>query len=606
MLRFTPLIVSCFLLASIASFAQGVSINTSGAAPDSSAILDVSSTSQGMLPPRMTETQRDLISNPATGLLIYNTTTDCINLWNGSTWRQSCFDCDFSAPNVSNSGPICAGNTLSLSADPIAGATYSWTGPNGFSSSQQNPSIPNATTAASGIYSVEVTLNGCTSSPVTTSATVNAVPSPPVSGNNGPLCEGDPLNLTASTIAGGTYSWNGPNGFTSTLQNPQVNASATTAMSGDYSVSVSLNGCVSGNDTTSVTVNSNPVSGTASATATAVCIGQSASLSLAGSSGSIQWQESANNVSFSNVTGGTGATTASYSSPALSSNVYYRAMVVNGICTTYSNVVAITVSSSVPGTGGTISTSGPWTIHTFTSSGTFNPGPCVTQVEYLIVGGGGGGGDGNAGGGGGGAGGMVEGVVSVSNTSYSIVVGSGGLGSQCQDCDGDPGQASSFAGITAQGGGKGGGYQSRAGGDGGSGGGASGPSGNGSNVGGNSTQTSPAGGTGFGNSGAAYNSGSGGGGGGAGAAATNYDGGDGRTSSISGAAVYYAGGGGGGDYTGPIGQGGLGGGGNGGTYPGGPRNGDNGTPNTGGGGGGSADGPIGGQGGSGIVIIRYQ
>ncbi len=78
------------------------------------------------------------------------------------------------APAASNNGPICAGGLLQLSASTIAGATYSWTGPNGFTSSAQNPSIPNATAAASGTYGVTVTVNGCASSASTTSATVIA------------------------------------------------------------------------------------------------------------------------------------------------------------------------------------------------------------------------------------------------------------------------------------------------------------------------------------------------------------------------------------------------------------------------------------------------
>ncbi|MBI3834345.1 MAG: hypothetical protein HY287_08460 [Planctomycetes bacterium] len=79
------------------------------------------------------------------------------------------------APTASNNGPICATATLQLSASTVAGATYSWTGPNGFSSSAQNPSIPAATTAATGTYSVTVTAaNGCTSSIATTTATVIA------------------------------------------------------------------------------------------------------------------------------------------------------------------------------------------------------------------------------------------------------------------------------------------------------------------------------------------------------------------------------------------------------------------------------------------------
>jgi hypothetical protein len=51
---------------------NGVAISTSTTAtPDASAILDVQSTTQGMLIPRMTETQKNAISSPATGLMIY-------------------------------------------------------------------------------------------------------------------------------------------------------------------------------------------------------------------------------------------------------------------------------------------------------------------------------------------------------------------------------------------------------------------------------------------------------------------------------------------------------------------------------------------------------
>src|ERR1019366_114878 len=117
-------------------------------------------------------------------------------------------------PTLSNNGPICAGSTLNLTASTMTDATYSWTGPNGFSSSDQNPSIANATAAASGTYSVTVTVGACTSAPATTVVRVNATPAP-TAGNNGPLCEGSTLNLTASTVPGATYSWTGPNGFTS-------------------------------------------------------------------------------------------------------------------------------------------------------------------------------------------------------------------------------------------------------------------------------------------------------------------------------------------------------------------------------------------------------
>ncbi len=56
--------------------------------PDVSAVLDAASTTKGFLPPRMTTTQRDAISSPAAGLIIYNTTTGKLNLRNASAWRE--------------------------------------------------------------------------------------------------------------------------------------------------------------------------------------------------------------------------------------------------------------------------------------------------------------------------------------------------------------------------------------------------------------------------------------------------------------------------------------------------------------------------------------
>jgi hypothetical protein len=63
-----------------------IGIGTS--APASSAKLDISSTTQGLLPPRMTTTQRDAISTPAAGLVIYNSTTNKHQGYNGTTWND--------------------------------------------------------------------------------------------------------------------------------------------------------------------------------------------------------------------------------------------------------------------------------------------------------------------------------------------------------------------------------------------------------------------------------------------------------------------------------------------------------------------------------------
>jgi len=76
------------------------------------------------------------------------------------------------SPVAGNNGPISAGMTLNLTASIVPGAAYSWTGPNGFVSTNQNPSIVNASTNVSGVFSVTATADGCSSAPVTTTATV--------------------------------------------------------------------------------------------------------------------------------------------------------------------------------------------------------------------------------------------------------------------------------------------------------------------------------------------------------------------------------------------------------------------------------------------------
>src|SRR5215212_1276891 len=66
-------------------FAQ-VGISSSSITPDASSILELRSTTSGFLPPRMTTTQRDAITSPAIGLLIYNTSTNLLNYYTGSLW----------------------------------------------------------------------------------------------------------------------------------------------------------------------------------------------------------------------------------------------------------------------------------------------------------------------------------------------------------------------------------------------------------------------------------------------------------------------------------------------------------------------------------------
>ncbi|MBW7844263.1 MAG: T9SS type A sorting domain-containing protein [Bacteroidia bacterium] len=163
-----------------------------------------------------------------------------------------------STPSATSNGPICAGQTLNLSATQFSGATYSWTGPNSFTSSLQAPSITNATTTDSGTYYVTITATGCgTMGPYSVYAPVNKVPAAPTISTNSPICTGDNLNLTASNYSGGTYIWTGPNNFSSSQQNP-IRTNANTSFAGTYNVVLSSNGCSSQMVSTNVVVNISP------------------------------------------------------------------------------------------------------------------------------------------------------------------------------------------------------------------------------------------------------------------------------------------------------------------------------------------------------------
>jgi hypothetical protein len=278
---------------------------------------------------------------------------------------------------------------------------------------------------------------------------------------------------------------------------------------------------------------------------------------------------------------------------------------------------------SMSAAGGTVDNADGYTIHTFTSSGTFTV-YSGGDVEYLVVAGGGGGGGGH--GGAGGAGGLLTGTYyGLAAGVYTITLGPGGTGGAA-DIQGTNGTNSSAIGYTAYGGGGGGrGYAPGASADGSVGG--SGGGGGPYSSGGAATTTTPsqgnAGGNGIGDS--QNIAGHGGGGGGAGgtggnaltngAASAGISGKGGLhiSSSISGTSVQYAGGGSGGrwggnqtlDTTGGVGST-TGGGGIGGATGAQGMAAGNGVDGTGGGGGGGSDGGgSGGSGGDGIVIIRY-
>lgn len=184
-----------------------------------------------------------------------------------------------------NGGPYCVGGTIALTATNVAGATgYSWVGPNSFSSTTQNPTIPGATAAAAGVYTVTVTTPGgtCTS---TTTVAMNALPTPTAS-NTGPYCEGATIQLN-SPAGSATDDWAGPGGYNqANTQNP-TRPGATAAMAGVYTVTVTNGAGCSATATTTVVVNPLP---TPTATNTGpYCVGQTIQINSPSGSATDDW-----------------------------------------------------------------------------------------------------------------------------------------------------------------------------------------------------------------------------------------------------------------------------------------------------------------------------
>lgn len=171
----------------------------------------------------------------------YNVTVT--NPASGCTARKTAVvTSNFATPMVSTSVGsqltcVNAAVQIFASANPST-VTYSWTGPAGYTSMVQNPTVN-----AAGTYTVTVrsTVNGCTA---TATATVVSNTAPPGATAVGGIktCSNPVVTILAtSPTSGVTFKWSGPGGFNSTLPNPSVSTT------GAYSVTITnpVNGCTS-------------------------------------------------------------------------------------------------------------------------------------------------------------------------------------------------------------------------------------------------------------------------------------------------------------------------------------------------------------------------
>lgn len=139
---------------------QGVTIGTNNP-PDPSAILDLQSANSGFALPRLTTVQRNAISNPVTGLQVYNTDTDCIEAYFPlGGWKSLQCDCN-AFPNATFSVPNAYINSPVTISSPVPNMLYNWTFQNG------NP-------GTSGSSSTQVTWNSAGTFAITLTVTDSA------------------------------------------------------------------------------------------------------------------------------------------------------------------------------------------------------------------------------------------------------------------------------------------------------------------------------------------------------------------------------------------------------------------------------------------------
>lgn len=191
----------------------GVAINNTGNPPDPSALLDVSSSSMGLLIPGLTTGERDQIM-PASGLTIYNTSTDKIEYFNGTTW-QSIATSVGAAGAITGSDSVCQGqNGIAFSTGAISNASgYSWQySGSGFSIASGGNTNSVTADFSSGATSGDLSVfgtNACGTGAVSANFAIS-VKAPPTTATNSStqtICTTGSPTLSGNNPATGTGSW---------------------------------------------------------------------------------------------------------------------------------------------------------------------------------------------------------------------------------------------------------------------------------------------------------------------------------------------------------------------------------------------------------------
>ena len=198
------------------SYSQNVGINNTGTSGDPSAMLDINSTSQGLLIPRMTTAGRNTIASPVESLLIYNTDIHCFEaFYNGAWVHFGCLGGACQLPalpgSISGDNPVCQNQRgVNYSVINKSGVTYDWT----YSGTGLTITSGNGNNSINADFSASATAGTLTCTPSNacgngTASTIDiafatAPYAPTADGTT--ICSGLTTNLMA-TAPGGTYKW---------------------------------------------------------------------------------------------------------------------------------------------------------------------------------------------------------------------------------------------------------------------------------------------------------------------------------------------------------------------------------------------------------------
>jgi hypothetical protein len=233
----------------------------------------------------------------------------------------------------------CGTGTVTLQAATAAGTINWYAALTGGASLGAGSNFTTPSIAATTTYYVQVTNNGCTTNPrVAVVATVNAIPT--FSSTTGASICGGPSTLTLqAATAAGTINWYAALTGGASLGTGTSYTTPSIATSTTYYVDVTNNGCTS-SPRASIVATVIP-SSTASSSQT-VCPGLLPSaITLTNYGGTLQWQTSNDNSTFTNIAGQTSATLPANAIGIMAGTKYIRAMVTNGGCVTPSNVVTL-------------------------------------------------------------------------------------------------------------------------------------------------------------------------------------------------------------------------------------------------------------------------